>query len=249
MLSENEWVQPTLDKKGFMFKKLTEASKAFVAYAENAVKPVLDMGCAYGNATLPVLKKKKPVIACDLDPRHLDLLVEKVPPGLRKYLTVRPGAFPGDFDFPAKSLSAVHISHLLHFLRGDQIQEGIRKAYHWLDSGGKFFVNVGTPYQQALGFIDEYRRREQEGRDWPGEMNAQDMELFWWPEVREKIPPEAFPSFMNLLTEKELRRVLESVGFHVEELYYVNPDLPPELVPFIGGDGKGWMSAIASKPQ
>lgn len=248
MFTENEWVEPTLDKKGFMFKSLTEASKAFVACAGDATRPVIDMGCAYGNVTLSVLKKNKHVIACDLDPRHLEVLMGKVPQDLRKYVTVLQGTFPEDFNFPGKSISAVHLSHVLHFLRGEQIQEGLGKAYHWLEPGGKVFINAGTPYQNILGFVEEYQRREQEDRDWPGEMSADDLKRFISPALREQFPPDIIPTFFNGLTKKALRRALETEGFTVDKLCYFDPDLSPELLFLFGGDGKGWISTIAFRP-
>ena len=42
---------------GYMFTDLPEASEAFIEFARTSSKTIIDIGCAYGVATLPALKK------------------------------------------------------------------------------------------------------------------------------------------------------------------------------------------------
>ena len=49
-------MQPTLNKTGFMFKVLDEFADDFIQYAGQADDPVLDLGCAYGVATIATLR-------------------------------------------------------------------------------------------------------------------------------------------------------------------------------------------------
>ena len=59
---------PTLNQRGFMSATIDEYSKKFVEYAATTSDEVLDIGCAYGVATLAALEKGARVLAVDIDP-------------------------------------------------------------------------------------------------------------------------------------------------------------------------------------
>jgi 2-polyprenyl-3-methyl-5-hydroxy-6-metoxy-1,4-benzoquinol methylase len=85
----------TINNMGFMTTYLDEFSQQFVDSSANCDGPVLDIGCAYGNASLPALKLGARVIANDVDPRHLEIVSQKsIELGLRERLTLAPGRFP-----------------------------------------------------------------------------------------------------------------------------------------------------------
>ena len=46
---------PTLNGRGFMLENLDPYSQSFVSFASEAELPLLDIGCAYGVATLAAL--------------------------------------------------------------------------------------------------------------------------------------------------------------------------------------------------
>ena len=65
-------MQPTMNQTGFMFEILDEYADDFIQFAGQTDQPVLDLGCAYGVATIAALKAGGRVTACDLEQQHLD---------------------------------------------------------------------------------------------------------------------------------------------------------------------------------
>ena len=248
-LEEDEYIKPTLSKKGVMLKKLNQASKDFIVYAQSINKPVLDIGAAYGNTTLPVLKAKKHVVACDCEQSHLDEIAAQTPAELKPYLSLKQGKFPADFEFPENHFGAAILSYILHFLKGEEVLEGLKKVYTWLMPQGKIFINVGTPYLNFFipKFRAEYERRLKQGERWPGTLTRQDMETFSKQETWDKLPENAQPEFFHVFTKEILGDCLENIGFIIKELYYNDLDLPEKLLTIFGGDGRGSLSAIATK--
>ena len=60
-----------------MFKVLDEFADDFIHYAGQTDDPVLDLGSAYGVATIAALEAGGTVTACDLEQQHLDILARK----------------------------------------------------------------------------------------------------------------------------------------------------------------------------
>src|SRR5688572_28965717 len=103
----------TINKKGFTYQ-LTSFGKAFINYVSRSAHPVMDIGAAYGVATLPALLHGATVIAVDLDEVHLKILQESVDPSLLTRLHTFKKRFP-DFDMRSESLGAVYMSQVLPF--------------------------------------------------------------------------------------------------------------------------------------
>jgi 2-polyprenyl-3-methyl-5-hydroxy-6-metoxy-1,4-benzoquinol methylase len=95
----------------------------------NLYTPVLDIGCAYGMASLPALKKGAVVIANDLDERHLQLLKSQAPVSSLERLQLKPGRMPDDLDFPEGNLGAVLASRVLNFIHPDKLEESFHKIF------------------------------------------------------------------------------------------------------------------------
>src|SRR5262245_30795394 len=160
--------RPTDNEHGSTFP-LSHYSLAFIDFAPRAPGPVLDIGAAYGVCTLPALAAGAEVIANDISAGELAALEAKAPEAERRRLTLVPGRFPEDLDFPAGSLGAVHAAHVLHFLDGPTLQMGCRKMFGWLLPGGKVFVVCFTPYHRFVqAFIPTYEDRVRRGDPWPG---------------------------------------------------------------------------------
>lgn len=206
---------PTLNNTGWMTETLDDHSRAFTEFAPLAPGECLDIGCAYGIATLPALAAGARVLACDLEPRHLDILARRVPEQDRPRLRCQPGRLP-DVDFPAGSFGAILCARALHFLTGQDIDLTARKMFAWLVPGGRAFLVTDSPYvgpwwQRA----PEYERRKQAGDLWPG----------FVADYRSLLPPgvnpDDHPSFINPLDPDVLRRVATSAGFEVLEARFL----------------------------
>lgn len=216
--------QPTRNRTGWTSNVLNELSELFVASAATAQRPVLDIGAAYGVASLPALAAGATVYANDADPGHLAALEAATPPADRPRLHLFPGRFPQDLDFPAASLDAVHASNVLHFLTGDELTAGIANVRRWLAPGGRLFIQAGTPYQQPFqAFIPIFEERLRAGVPWPG----------WVPDARaisshKKL--SQIPRSLHLLDELTLTNLVEAAGLYVERCRtYCRRDLPKSM--------------------
>ena len=159
----------TLNGTGFMFEIRDRFANAFIEYAGQCGCPVLEVGCAYGVATLPALEAGARITASDLDPRHLDILRSKVPPHFLGNLQLKAGALP-HIDFPTGHYGAILCSRVLHFLSGEDIDASVRKMARWLAPGGHLYLVADTPYGIWRGKIPEFEAGKAQGERWPGLM-------------------------------------------------------------------------------
>lgn len=216
--------QPTRNKTGWTSNVPNELSQLFIAYSASTTQPVLDIGAAFGVATIPALAAGATVLANDSDPDHLAALEGLTPPRLRPRLRLLPGRFPHDLDLPAQSLAAVHASNILHFLTSDELVAGFQKIAAWLAPGGRLFVQAGTPYQQPFAaLVPLYEARVAAGNPWPG-----------WVEDARAISTHKklsqIPRSLHLLDELVLRRLATSADLQIERLWtYRRHDLPRSM--------------------
>lgn len=230
--------EPTRNRTGWTSNVLNELSELFVAHAATVQRPVLDVGAAYGIATLPALAAGATVYANDSDPTHLATLEAATPPDHRSRLHLAPGRFPQDLNFPAASLDAVHASNVLHFLTGDELLTGIAHIRRWLAPGARLFIQAGTPYQQPFqAFIPLYEERVRAGARWPG-----------WIEDTRTISAHKklsqIPRSLHLLDEPALTHLVVSSGFLVERAWtYCRRDLPKSMQ-LNGREGVGLVAKL-----
>ena len=148
---------------GWASDQLNEVSLQFADFCRTCAcgedSPALDIGAAYGTASLAALRVGAWLIANDLDAGHLEELELRAAQQGYKNLHLKLGRFPREVHFEPGTLGAVHASNVFHFLTGNQLAEGVRAIARWLRPGGKLFVQAATPYQAAFaGFIPEYER-------------------------------------------------------------------------------------------
>jgi SAM-dependent methyltransferase len=202
---------PTMNNTGWMTEGLDDFSRAFVDYAAASPEESLDMGCAYGVATLPALARGARILACDMEPRHLEILVQRVPAADRSRLRTEPAVMP-DVSFPAGSFGAILCARALHFLKGGDIGLTVLRMHEWLQPGGRVFLVVDGPYTGPwYKKAGEYERRKAAGCPWPGFVE----------DYRALLPatakPDEHPAFINPLDPNILRRIVAAAGFEVLE--------------------------------
>lgn len=228
---------PTLNGMGYMTSGLDPYSQAFVDFAPSAPGPVLDVGAAYGVASLAALAAGARVLANDLDPRHLEILRERAKDEA-KALTLLPGAFPDGLDIPEGSLGAVLVCRVLHFFEGEAIERSADAVARWLAPGGKAFVVSETPFiGTARAFFPTYETRRRAGDPWPGIVR----------DVGAHDPKRAgsLPKLMHLLDETVLRRTFTRAGLVVEKAgTFARPEFPKD----IQLDGRESVGLVARKP-
>lgn len=206
---------PTLNNTGWMTETLDECSRAFTEYAGTVRGECLDIGCAYGVATLPALANGARILASDLEPRHLEILAARVPAVDRPRFRSQPGRLP-DVDFPAGSFDAILCARALHFLLPRDIGITIRKMFDWLAPGGRVFLITDSPYVGPWWkSAPEYERRKREGCPWPGFVSNYAALL------PPGTDPTKHPTFIHPLDPDILRRVTGAAGFEVLEATFL----------------------------
>jgi SAM-dependent methyltransferase len=236
---EIELAALTKNKKGFTYA-LTSFGKAFIKAAEKATRPVMDVGAAYGVATLPALQTGAEVIAVDIEEKHLSAIFDAVDTETRTRLTLLKGRFPY-LDLPAESLSAVYLSQVIPFLNGPDIEIGIRKIYDWLVPGGEVFVVSFSPYIKHISaFIPIFEQRQKEGMRWAGQID--DLSQF----SSNSYFIANLPKQVHHVGLNDLKWVFERTGFILKEARYFGEEEGP-LPEDVGMDGRERVGLIARK--
>jgi len=183
------------------------------------------MGCAYGNVVLAALNAgAAQVIACDMEKEHLKILEQAVHYKDVDRLQTIQGSFPKHFDFKKNSIGAIHASHILEFLNGNQMTLGLKKFHHWLKPGGKLFILCYTIFIKELvneAFIAEYSRRKNNKEPWPGYLENFDNYTSSQNSI-EKTKNDPFPSALHVYEKSILVDALTQAGFSIELATYLD---------------------------
>ncbi|MBA3535174.1 MAG: class I SAM-dependent methyltransferase [Tatlockia sp.] len=221
----------TVNKQGFMTTKAIDSfSIQFINRAEESSKTggkVLEIGAAYGVASLAALNKGATVVCNDIEPAHLAVVVKEHKKMQRGTLIPVAGSFPDEIIFQDKEFDAILISRVLHFFNGEQIVNSLKKCRQWLKIGGHLFVVNETPYlSNWSSFLGEYGERKKRGEKWPGLID--DTKLY------EQNRSLSLPPLVHWLDQDTLRQALLEAGFKDEELQisYINREgqFPPDML-------------------
>lgn len=212
---------PTLNNKGFMSTSLDPVSSAFTVYAGQADGWCLDLGCAYGVASLSAIGQGAKIVACDMELGHVSVLVSRVPENAEGRILGAVGEMP-DVAFALGCFDAVLCSRALHFLDGPGVTQAVNAMAAWLRPGGKVFLIADTPYTGfwARGAKD-YEQRKADGDPWPG----------FIPDVTVYLPQSARTKglirHLNPMDPDILSRVCVDAGLVVEQAAFSGrPDQP-----------------------
>jgi len=202
---------PTMNHTGWMIENPDRVSMAFAEYAGHIDGEALDIGCAYGVATLAALKHGARVLACDIEQQHLDVLEQLVPADARERVRTQVATLPY-VDFEPARFGAVLASRVLHFLSPADVELTIVKAHRWLAPGGRLFLVADSPFSGPWKTkAPEYEQRKAAGDDWPG--HFEDYAQF----LRPGADPAEHPRFINVMDPDILERVCRSAGFGIIE--------------------------------
>lgn len=250
MFSNNHNFTVTNNGHGIMHK-MNPISKAFVEYAIACNGTVLDIGSAYGVATIPILKSSTStkVIACDISRKHLDELSKQVSElddkdrkNISSRLILIESKFP-DFELEENSLDAVLASHVLPFLSGNEIEHGIAKLTKFLKPNGLLYITSYSIYNRVMkNYIPIYEQRKKQGDKWPGEL--EDASLYW---DKDNPLTAILPKKLNHLEPCLVESVLKVNNFQIKYLDFLS--LTDETPDEIKLDGREAMGVIASQKK
>jgi Methylase involved in ubiquinone/menaquinone biosynthesis len=188
--------------------------RAFVSFAYQFEAPCVDVGAAFGVASLHAIEQGvKHVIAIDPEQSHLDYIEHQFNSSrqhMEQTVQLERGYFPKTINLDNYTVSAILISRVLHFLRGQEITDLLRQAYHILMPGGRIFISTISPYIKLLSnHIETYEENENSGGiEWPGEIA----------DLRKYLPSRDHKhnqKFGHVLTPRVLSKHLEKVGFEI----------------------------------
>lgn len=207
---------PTMNNMGWMTESLDDVSLAFTDFAAQGAVESLDIGCAYGVATLTALDKGARILACDIEPKHLDVLTQRVPAAAESRYRCRAGALPA-IDFEPGQFDAILASRVLHFLNGADVETTVAKMFAWLRPAGRVFLVADSPYTGPWReSAADYERRKAAGELWPG----------FLADYAKYLPatadPAKHPSFINPMDPDILSRVCSDAGFEVLEARFLS---------------------------
>lgn len=227
----------TNNSMGIMTLELSPISQNFIDFCQTAKKSVLDIGAAYGRTTYPALKNAAEVVACDIDPLHLEILKKGVPKSFHPKLHTLCARFPEELNFESNSFSAIHISLVLHFLTGEEISLGLNKCYEWLAPEGKLFITAMTPYHGlAINEEHTYKSRVENNEQWPGELYINNHAPDHW--------KEQLPKLTHFLMPDILGAALNTCKFNIISMdFFTYESLPLEF----RTNHKEFLGVIASK--
>lgn len=242
----------TQNRRGYMHP-LSSLTQQFVDLASQASGPVMDMGCAYGNAVIEALASgTNTVIACDMEAKHLAALQERVAatPWAPRLITQK-GLFPDEYQFSQNSLAAIHTSHLLPYLTGDEVTRGLAKYFDWLAPGGKLFIVCYSMHILELNnekFRKEYARRLKAGVKWPGYFEDFDAySLLPADPLDVQDAPSPFPTALHIFDLPILEAALRQCGFVIEMASYLDGKTNGAIQE-TWHDGREHLGIIARKP-
>jgi len=229
---------PTDNAMGVMTRELSPAARAFVELAAAARRPLLEIGAAYGNATLPALAAGATVIANDLSASELNVLASVTPEEHLRRLILAPARFPDELHFADRSLSGVLASQVIHFLDGPAVERAFHNVQRWLEHGGAFFILVMSPSLSYYSKLrPDFEDRARLGERWPGIFNPRHVAT---PEWKDRLP-----EMVHLFEKDILRRCAEEAHLVVEHLeYFCFENFPDQH----RTDGREYISLVARKP-
>lgn len=215
-------------------------SQRFIEHAAFSAQTggkVLEIGAAFGAATLEALANGVTVFCNDIEPENLAVVHKRFSEASSEYtesitgdsdkLVLIPGELPSELiGLPERFFDAILICRVLHFFSGLKIEESLSLMSKLLAPGGKIYIVCETPFlKNWQRFIPEFKSRVEKGIEWPGEItNPADYES--------SGRAASLPKFVHWISKEVLERCLLKTGFSVEHAEYINREgqFPDDLL-------------------
>lgn len=216
------YLVPTLNKQGWMIDKIVdEYTKEFIEFASKKESYSLEIGAAYGNVSLEVLKNGGKMITNDLDERHLEILYNKTPDNLKTNLKILSGSCTENLDIETESLAGIYCSRVFHFFTSDVILETLKKMRSLLQKEGKIFVVTDSIFHSYnKKNFDNYLRKKFLNMKDAGALKPQEFMIHSDdPDVQEHFK-STLPTFFNLIDIETMCNLFNEAGFITEKVGY-----------------------------
>ncbi|ASQ45115.1 class I SAM-dependent methyltransferase [Legionella clemsonensis] len=213
---------------------------------------VLEIGAAFGAATLEAIARGATVFCNDINPENLAVVRQRFLEatnacidsltGDSGALVLIPGELPDELiGLPKKYFAAILICRVFHFFSGAKIEEALGLLSTLLAPEGKIYIVCETPFlKNWQRFIPEFNKRVEENEEWPGEI-AEPANY----ESSGRV--SSLPKFVHWITKEVLERSLIKEGFSIEHSEYINRSgqFPEDLLlPEYGKESIGAIGVI-----
>ncbi|AUH71124.1 class I SAM-dependent methyltransferase [Legionella sainthelensi] len=240
---------------GFTTTPCDPVSQRFIEHAALSAKKggkVLEIGAAFGAATLEAIAKGATVFCNDIDPENLAVVRQRFMEttddssesltGDSSKLILVPGELPNELiGLPEKQFDAILICRVLHFFSGAKIEESLALLSKLLAPNGKIYIVCETPFlRNWQRFIPEFNRRVENKEEWPGEITEP-------AKFESSGRASSLPKFVHWITKEVLDRSLLKAGFSIEHSEYINRSgqFPEDLLlPEYGKESIGAIGVI-----
>ena len=234
---------PTLNKKGFQMATHSPLIHDWIKSFDGQ-NPLLDLGCAFGINTYKALDVGIPVIALDMDRRHLHVVEKNVSRSESHLLSCVFGSLPSDIPLQDSSVSGILLSEVMHFLADSEMQPAMKTLFDKLVPGGRLFVTtVSIHYFDDIDetMVDEFYSELKKGVKWPGYIEFNDDILTKIQNAAQKSGERyelgtGRPSFVHLCVPEQLKKAFSDVGFEIERAqhgrhpgYQANSSINPRV--------------------
>jgi len=241
---ENLKVIRTANNTGSTFTGVYDPiSQAYVEFAARDLNPTLEIGAGRGATVTELVKQREflknsaNVVVNDISNQHLNEALKNYPNLNNTNVTMLPGAFPWDLNFPKATFNSILTSRVFHFLTPEEWQTGLNKIFIWLKEGGRLYITTGSyfiPHQKDN--IKLIETKKESGVLWPATFKS----------GKEAYGPDSHSGFANLVDKEILERELKLAGFEILQIDYLDfRDLLPADSCL---DGREVVEAIAIKP-
>lgn len=215
---------------GFTTTPCDPVSQKFIEHAALSAKQggkVLEIGAAFGAATLEAIAKGATVFCNDVEPENLAVVRQRFLEitddssesltGDSNKLILVPGELPNELiGLPEKQFDAILICRVLHFFSGAKIEESLALLSKLLTPNGKIYIVCETPFlKNWQRFIPEFNRRIENNEEWPGEITEP-------AKYESSGRASSLPKFVHWITKEVLDRSLTKAGFSVAHSEYIN---------------------------
>lgn len=215
---------------GFTTTPCDPVSMKFIEHAARSAKhhgKVLEIGAAFGAATLEAIEQGATVFCNDISAENLAVIKKRFmeikgtsissTDGDDNNLVLIPGEFPDELSgLPKNYFDAILICRVLHFFTGEKIEESLAFFTKLLAPKGKIYIVCETPFlKNWQKFIPEFNNRIQAGEKWPGEINNP-------ADFESSGRAASLPKFVHWMTKEVLERSLKHAGLTVEQVEYIN---------------------------
>ena len=215
-------VIPILNNKGFQMSKTSPLLQEWMNSFDGQ-NPLVDVGCAYDINIYEALDLNIPVIAIDMDRRHLKILQENTSSSKTNLLSCQLGVLPYDIPISESSVSGILASEVFHFLTGEEIKPALSTLLKILVPGGVLCLTKNSIH--FLDDIDEtivqdFYAKRANGVKWPGVVH-------FTPDIVSKIADESkrhgaiynlstgLPSFVHYTEIKQITDDVQRSGFEI----------------------------------